>query len=58
MSLGKEPLDDDILDTVSGGTELNNPNECSSWVWDTMGSTENSCATCKKSGKPLCPFGK
>ena len=52
------PLEDDELDTVTGGTTLNNPNACESWTWNGIGSTENCCATCANSGTPMCFYGK
>lgn len=52
------PLEDDELDNVTGGTTLNDPNACQSWMWNGGESTENCCATCKKTGTPMCFYGK
>lgn len=53
MAKDIEPLDDDALDTVTGGTNINDPNECNSYSWngDAGG---RCCATCVWLNTPLC----
>ena len=55
MAENIEPLDDDLLDTVTGGVGENNPNECNYYVWSGMGPDANCCSSCDNNGTSFCP---
>lgn len=58
MTIDREPLDDDALDAVTGGTGQGNPDDCGSYSWNGVGDATNTCETCRRSGTTKCPYGK
>lgn len=57
MAENIEPLDDDLLDTVTGGNGLNSSDQqCENgWQWKPgTDSTRHVCSTCLKNGTPMC----
>lgn len=52
MTIDREPLDDDMLDAVSGGATTNGG--CDNYQWNSIGAYDGSCNTCFLKQMGIC----